>query len=197
MTERFATEQRKTAETDVTVELNLDGGAVSVDTGVPFFDHMLSALGKHGGLGLDVAARGDLEIDAHHTVEDVGIAFGRAFRAAAGDRAGLRRFGWATAVLDEARVDVALDLSGRPFLVYDLDPIRERVGDFDPQLLEEFIRAFVTDAGITMHVTQAAGRNAHHVCEAAFKAIARALSDALTFDPRRGGEIPSTKGMLE
>lgn len=193
---RRAQRRRRTAETDVNVTLDLDGGPVEVDTGVAFFDHMLSQLGRHGGLGLTVVAKGDLDIDAHHTVEDVGITLGQCFREAAGDRAGLRRFGWATAVLDEARIDVALDLSGRPFLVWDLDPGRERIGDFDPQLLEEFARAFCVDAGITLHVVQQAGRNAHHVTEAAFKGLARALSDALTADPRRSGTVPSTKGML-
>lgn len=193
---RRARRSRTTAETEVEVTLDLDGGPVEIDTGVAFFDHMLCQLGRHGGLGLAVQAKGDLEIDAHHTVEDVGITLGQCFREAAGDRAGLRRFGWATAVLDEARVEVALDLSGRPFLVWELDPGRERIGDFDPQLLEEFARAFCVDAGITLHVRQKAGRNAHHVAEAAFKALARALSDALTPDPRRSGGAPSTKGML-
>lgn len=193
---RRAQRQRKTAETDISVSLDLDGGPVEVDTGVPFFDHMLHQLARHGGLGLDVTAKGDLHIDAHHTVEDVGITAGQCFREAVGDRAGLRRFGWATCILDEARVDVALDLSGRPFLVWELDPGRERIGDFDPQLLEEFARAFCVDAGISLHVVQQAGRNAHHVTEAAFKAMARALSDALTPDPRRGGDSPTTKGML-
>ena len=192
----MASKRRSTSETEISIDLDLDGGKIEIDTGVPFFDHMLNALGKHAGFGLGVAARGDLEIDAHHTVEDVGITLGQAFREAAGDRAGLRRYGWATTVLDEARVAVALDLSGRPFLAYDIDPGRERIGDFDPQLLEEFVRAFVIDAGITLHVIQEAGSNAHHVTEAAFKAIARALSDALTPDPRRRGELPTTKGML-
>ena len=163
---------------------------------MPFFDHMLAQLGRHGGLGLAVAATGDLDVDHHHTVEDVGITLGRAFRAAVGDRGGLRRFGWATTVLDEARATVALDLSGRPYLLYEVDTGGERILEFDPQLLEEFLRAFVTDAGITLHVRSETGRNPHHVCEVAFKGIARALSDALTPDPRRGGAVPSTKGML-
>lgn len=197
---RRADRRRTTAETNISLDLDLDGGRdgakVAIDTGVPFFDHMLTALAKHGGLGLEVSAEGDLEIDAHHTVEDVGITLGQAFHEAVGDRAGLRRFGWATAVLDEARVTAALDLSGRPFLVYEIDPGRERIGDFDPQLLEEFVRAFVIDARVTLHLVQDAGANAHHVTEAAFKAFARALSDALTVDPRRGGGVPSTKGML-
>lgn len=193
---RRAQRKRTTAETDVTVSLDLDGGPVEIDTGVPFFDHMLHQLARHGGLGLGVAAKGDLGVDAHHTVEDIGIALGQCFREAGGDRARLRRFGWATCVLDEARVEVALDLSGRPFLVWEIDPGRERIGDFDPQLLEEFARAFCVDAGVTLHVVQHAGRNAHHVTEAAFKAVARALSDALTTDARRTGDTPSTKGML-
>lgn len=195
-TPRRAERKRTTAETDVAVGLDLDGGPVEIDTGVPFFDHMLAQLAKHGGLGLTVVAKGDLDVDAHHTVEDVGIALGQCFREAAGERSGLRRFGWATCILDEARVEVALDLSGRPFLVWDLDPGRERIGDFDPQLLEEFTRAFCVDAGVSLHVVQQAGRNAHHVAEAAFKALARALSDALSADPRRPGDPPSTKGML-
>lgn len=193
---RTAQRRRTTAETDIDVRLDLDGGPVEIDTGVPFFDHMLHQLARHGGLGLTVAAKGDLAIDAHHTVEDVGIAIGHCFREAVGERGGLRRFGWATCILDEARVEVALDLSGRPFLVWELDPGRERIGDFDPQLLEEFARAFCVDAGVSLHVVQQAGRNAHHVAEAAFKALARALSDALTDDPRRGSGSPSTKGML-
>jgi imidazoleglycerol-phosphate dehydratase len=187
---------RKTAETRVEVALDLDGGAVEMDTGVPYLDHMLAQLARHGGLGLSVEAEGDLAVDAHHTVEDVGITLGQAFREAAGDRAGVRRFGSAIAVLDEARVEVALDLSGRPFLVWEMTPGEGRIGDFDTQLLEEFARAFTVDAGITLHVVCLAGRNVHHVTEAAFKGIARALSDALTPDPRRGGQIPSTKGTL-
>ncbi len=196
MAERRAVQSRKTGETEVHVTLDLDGGPRSIDTGIPFFDHMLDQLAKHGGIGLDVKARGDLSVDAHHTVEDVGIVLGQAFREAVGDRAGLRRFGSAVGLLDEARISVSLDLSGRPFFVYELDPGRERIGNFDPQLLEEFLRAFVTDAGISLHIVADAGRNAHHMCEAAFKGLARALSDALSPDPRRDGGSPSTKGML-
>lgn len=195
-TRRRAQVGRKTAETRVEVCLDLDGGDVEIDTGVPFLDHMLAQLARHGGLGLEIEAEGDLAVDAHHTVEDVGIALGQAFREAAGNRAGLRRFGWATAVLDEARVEVALDLSGRPYLVWEMARGEGRIGDFDTQLLEEFSRAFVVDAGITLHVVCHAGRNVHHVTEAAFKGIARALSDAVTADPRRGGQVPSTKGTL-
>lgn len=194
--QRSAKLQRKTAETDVWIDLDLDGGNVDIDTGVPFFDHMLCQLARHGGLGMQAKAVGDLAIDAHHTVEDVGITLGQAFRSAVGDRAGLARFGSVTAVLDEARVDVACDLSGRPFLTWDLERGRGRIGDFDTQLLEEFARAFVGEAGITLHVVCTSGRNVHHVCEAAFKGIARALSEALTVDPRRDGAVPSTKGML-
>ncbi|MCC7077540.1 MAG: imidazoleglycerol-phosphate dehydratase HisB [Acidimicrobiia bacterium] len=193
---RTAQRSRKTAETRVEVDLDLDGGRVDINTRVPFLDHMLDQLARHGCLGLVLDAEGDLEIDAHHTVEDVGITLGGAFREAVGDRAGLRRFGWATAVLDEARVEVALDLSGRPFLVWEMEAGEGRIGDFDTQLLEEFTRAFVVDAGLTLHVVCVAGRNVHHVTEAAFKGMGRALSDALTRDPRRGGDVPSTKGML-
>jgi imidazoleglycerol-phosphate dehydratase len=193
---RCVEQHRSTSETTVAVWLHLDGGPVDVETGVPFLDHMLTQLGRHGGLGLVVRAVGDLDIDAHHTVEDVGITLGAAFREAAGDRAGLRRFGSAFGLLDEARVEVALDLSGRPFLVWQLDAGVGRIGDFDTQLLEEFVRAFVVDARITLHVNCQAGTNVHHVCEAAFKGMARALSDALTVDPRRGGTVPSSKGVL-
>lgn len=194
---RCSEQRRSTSETDVAVWLNLDGGPVDVATGVPFLDHMITQLGRHGGLGLVVRAEGDLDIDAHHTVEDVGITIGTAFREAAGDRAGLRRFASAFGLLDEARVEVALDLSGRPFVVWQLDAGLGRIGDFDTQLLEEFVRAFVVDARVTLHVVGLAGTNVHHVCEAAFKGLARALSDALTVDPRRGGAVPSSKGVLE
>ncbi|MDA8274434.1 MAG: imidazoleglycerol-phosphate dehydratase HisB [Actinomycetota bacterium] len=195
---RRARAERRTRETSVSVSLVLDGsGSASADTGLPFFDHMLSQLGKHSGFDLEVAASGDLEVDAHHTVEDVGIVLGQALGAALGDKAGIRRFASVLLPLDEALVEVALDCSGRPFLAYDVPfaPEATSLGSppFDPQLAEEFWRAFVTSAGVTLHVVRRAGRNTHHVLEASFKAVARALADAVR---REGVGVPSTKGTL-
>ncbi len=194
---RSASLTRTTHETDIKVMLLVDGsGDTDVITGIPFFDHMLAQLGRHGGMDLLVTAKGDLEIDAHHTVEDTGILLGEAFAAAMGDKAGVRRFASNRVPLDEALVDVALDLSGRPFLHYELDfPGEKILGDppFDPQLMEEFWRAFVTAAGITLHVTLVRGRNTHHVVEASVKAVARSLRDAVRIE---GSGIPSTKGTL-
>lgn len=194
---RTGTVRRTTGETDITVEVDLDGsGRVRVDTMLPFFDHMLAQLGRHGGLDLTVEARGDLEIDAHHTVEDVGLALGRAMAEAWGDKAGIRRFASIRVPLDEALVEVALDLSGRPFLHYDVDPPGVKIlGDppFDPQLAEEFWRAFTTASAITLHVALIRGKNTHHIVEASFKAVARALRDAVRIE---GGGVPSTKGTL-
>jgi imidazoleglycerol-phosphate dehydratase len=194
---RSAAVARTTNETDIAIDLALDGtGLVSVGTGIPFFDHMLSQLGRHGGFDLSVRAEGDLEIDAHHTVEDVGIALGEVFRAALGDKAGVRRFASARVPLDEALVDVALDLSGRPYFVYEIEfPGEKILGDppFDPQLVEEFWRAFVMAAGITLHLTLVRGRNTHHIIEASFKGVARALRDAVRIE---GAGVPSTKGTL-
>ncbi|MHB8669587.1 MAG: imidazoleglycerol-phosphate dehydratase HisB [Acidimicrobiales bacterium] len=194
---RQAERERATAETDVKVSLDLDGsGRTRVTTGLPFFDHMVSQLGRHGGFDLEVRARGDLEIDAHHTVEDVGIALGECLREALGTKAGVRRFASIAVPLDEALVEVSLDLSGRPFLVYDLEPPGERIlGDppFDPQLAEEFWRALVTAAGLTLHLRMRSGKNTHHVIEASFKAVARALRDAVRVE---GEGVPSTKGVL-
>lgn len=194
---RHASRARVTAETDVAVSLELDGaGQTAVTTGLPFFDHMVAQLGRHGGFDLEVRARGDLEIDAHHTVEDVGIALGECLRDALGAKVGVRRFASIAVPLDEALVDVALDLSGRPFLVYDLEPPGERIlGDppFDPQLAEEFWRALVTAAGLTLHLRMRSGKNTHHVIEASFKAVARALRDAVRVE---GEGVPSTKGVL-
>ena len=196
-TDRTATVQRTTKETAISLRLDLDGsGRVEVATGLPFFDHMLAQLGRHGGLDLELAAEGDLEIDAHHTVEDVGIALGEALRSALGDKAGVRRFASVTVPLDEALVEAALDLSGRPFLVYEIEPPGEKIlGEppFDPQLAEEFWRALVTAAGWTLHLTMVRGKNTHHVIEASFKATARALRDAVRVE---GAGIPSTKGTL-
>ena len=191
---RGAERHRATAETRVDLVLVLDGtGQAHASTGIPFFNHMLEQLGKHGGFDLDVDAAGDLEVDLHHTVEDVGIALGEAFREALGDKAGVRRFANALVPLDEALVQVALDLSGRPFLVYDVDPISEWIGTFDPQLCEEFWRAFTGAAGVTRHLRSLSGRNGHHVIEASFKGVARSLRDAVRVE---GSEIPSTKGTL-
>jgi imidazoleglycerol-phosphate dehydratase len=195
---RRASRSRSTKETAVDVELDLDGsGRVSVATGLPFFDHMLEQLGRHGGLDLRITARGDLEVDAHHSVEDVGIVLGACLGEALGDRAGVRRFANALVPLDEALVEVALDLSGRPYLAYEVPFAPDTPGlgspPFDPQLAEEFWRAVVGGAGITLHVTLRAGRNTHHMLEASFKAVARALRDAARVE---GDVVPSTKGTL-
>ncbi len=191
---RVAEKTRSTKETDITVRLDLDGsGQVEVSTGLPFFDHMIEQLGRHGGFDLAVTAKGDLEVDAHHTVEDTGIVLGAALAEALGDKAGVRRFASYLLPLDEALIQVALDLSGRPYLVYDVELSPERIGTFDPQLAEEFFRAFVTSAGITLHLKSLSGRNGHHVLEASFKGVARALRDAVRVE---GGGIPSTKDVL-
>lgn len=194
---RTARRIRTTGETDVTVEVDLDGdGTVDVETGLPFFDHMLTQLGRHGGLGLSVHAEGDIEIDAHHTVEDVGLTLGQALAEAWGDKTGVRRFASIQVPLDEAVVEVALDLSGRPFLHYEIDPPGVKIlGDppFDPQLAEEFWRALATEAALTLHVVLVRGRNTHHIIEASFKAVARALRDAVRVE---GAGVPSTKGTL-
>ena len=194
---RRAEKRRTTAETDIEVVLDLDGsGTVEVATGLPFFDHMLAQLGRHGGMDLTVRASGDLEIDAHHTVEDTGILLGEVLKDALGDKAGVRRFASIAVPLDEALVDVALDLSGRPYLHYEVAfPGEKILGDppFDPQLMEEFWRALITAAGITLHVSSVRGRNTHHIIEASTKGVARALRDAVR---REGGGVPSTKGTL-
>jgi imidazoleglycerol-phosphate dehydratase len=185
---------RTTKETDIVVDLEIDGhGDASASTGIPFFDHMLEQLGKHGGFDLEIGAQGDLEIDTHHTIEDTGIVLGTALRDALGDKVGVRRFASGLFPLDEALVQVALDLSGRPYLTYEIDPVSEWIGTFDPQLAEEFWRAFVQAAGITLHLRSLSGRNGHHVIEASFKGVARALRDAVKVE---GTGIPSTKGTL-
>jgi imidazoleglycerol-phosphate dehydratase len=197
-TGRKAAGNRATKETVVEVVLDIDGtGDVSVETGIPFFDHMVAQLGRHGGFDLTVRARGDLAVDTHHTVEDVGIVLGGAFAEALGDKAGVRRFASALLPLDEALVEVALDLSGRPYLAYEVEFAPDTPGlgspPFVPQLAEEFWRAFVTAAAITLHVRLREGKNTHHVVEASFKAVARALRDAVRVE---GQAIPSTKGTL-
>jgi imidazoleglycerol-phosphate dehydratase len=194
MMSRSSHQDRKTKETTIALSLEVDGtGAASASTGIPFFDHMLEQLGKHGGFDLQIDATGDLEIDLHHTVEDVGIVLGTALKAALGDKVGVRRFASSLVPLDEALVQVALDLSGRPFLVYEVDPVSEWIGTFDPQLMEEFWRAFAFGAGITLHVRSLSGRNGHHIIEASFKGVARALRDAVSIE---GTSVPSTKGTL-
>ena len=197
---RAASRSRATKETTIGIDLLIEGeGKGDVSTGLPFFDHMVSQLGKHAGFDLTVNAAGDLAVDAHHTVEDVGICLGETLREALGDKAGVRRFASISVPLDEALIDVALDLSGRPFLVYEVDPggggEAYPLGDppFDPQLAEEFWRAFVTSAAVTLHVRMRSGRNTHHILEASFKGVARALRDAVRVD---GVGVPSTKGVL-
>jgi imidazoleglycerol-phosphate dehydratase len=193
-TARRAELRRETKETTVAVSLVVDGsGTTNVSTGIPFFDHMVEQLGKHAGFDLVVDAKGDLEVDLHHTVEDVGITLGTALREALGDKRGVRRFASASVPLDEALVDVALDLSGRPFLVYAVDPISEWIGTFDPQLAEEFWKGFVDGARVTLHLRSISGKNGHHVIEASFKGVARALRDAVKVE---GDAVPSTKGTL-
>jgi imidazoleglycerol-phosphate dehydratase len=191
---RSSQQHRETKETKVELALDVDGaGQASASTGIPFFDHMLEQLGKHGGWDLRIEAEGDLEIDTHHTIEDVGIVLGTAFKEALGDKAGVRRFASAVVPLDEALVQVALDLSGRPFLVYEVDPRSEWIGTFDPQLAEEFWRAFAFAAGITLHMRSLSGKNGHHIIEASFKGVARSLRDAVKIE---GTGVPSTKGAL-
>jgi imidazoleglycerol-phosphate dehydratase len=195
---RQAEEHRHTAESAIDVRLCVDGkGETRVSTGLPFFDHMLDQLGRHGGFDLTIEASGDLHVDAHHTVEDVGIVVGRCFAAALGDKAGVRRFASILVPLDEALVEVAVDLSGRPYFAYDVPFAPDTPGlgspPFDPQLAEEFWRAFTNAAAITLHVRRREGRNTHHVVEATFKAVARALRDAVRIE---GSDVPSTKGTL-
>ena len=193
---RAARVERRTSETAITLELTLDGdGSVDVSTGVPFFDHMLQALGRHGPFGLRVRAEGDLAVDAHHTVEDVGICLGQAFAEALGDKRGIRRFGSSVVPMDEALVLAAVDVSGRGQLHYAVELPIEIIGTFDTTLAKEFMVAFATNAGVTVHVRSLAGENAHHIVEAAFKALARALAEAVAVDPRVSG-VPSTKGAL-
>ena len=194
---RSAEITRKTAETDITISLDLDGtGRYDNQTGVGFFDHMLDQLSRHALIDLTIRATGDLHIDDHHTVEDVGIALGQALSRAMGDKTGIRRYGACLLPMDDALVRCALDLSGRPFLVWDLALPTQKIGTFDTELVREFFQAFSTHGGITLHIHQLEGINSHHIVEAAFKAVARALRDALETDPRKADAIPSTKGSL-
>ena len=191
---RTAQINRQTKETDISLELNLDGGDVSIDTGIGFLDHMLTALGVHGGFGLKLKASGDLMVDGHHTAEDVGIVLGLAFKEALGDKSGIMRYGSAYIPMDEALGFCALDISGRPFLVFNAEFTNERVGEFDTCLTEEFMRAFAFNAGITLHLRSEYGKNDHHKIEALFKALAYALKAAV--QKNTTGEAISTKGKL-
>lgn len=194
---RTATITRNTLETQVSVTLNLDGsGQARLASGVPFLDHMLDQIARHGLMDLDVAAKGDLHIDAHHTVEDIGITLGQAFAQAIGDKKGVRRYGHAYVPLDEALSRVVLDLSGRPGLVFDVEFTRARIGEFDADLVREFFQGFVNHAGVTLHVDCLRGVNAHHQAETVFKAFGRALRMAVEPDARMAGVMPSTKGSL-
>ncbi len=194
---RSAKVNRKTLETEISVELNLDGsGKVKLDTGLPFLEHMLDQIARHGMLDLDVNAKGDLHIDGHHTVEDIGITLGQAFIQAIGDKKGLRRYGHAYVPLDEALSRVVLDISGRPGLVFNAEFTRSNVGDFEVDLIREFFQGFVNHALVTLHIDNLAGDNAHHQAETIFKAFGRALRMALENDPRMTGVMPSTKGTL-
>lgn len=189
--------ERKTSETEIAVRVNLDGtGAYKVDTGIGFLDHMLAQLARHGLLDLEVTAKGDLHIDAHHTTEDTGIALGQAVAQALGERKGIQRYGHAYLPMDEALTRVALDLSNRAYLVWKVEFSRDKLGDFDTELFREFFQAFAQNAGITLHVETLYGDNNHHIAESAFKALARALRAAVEIDPRKADQVPSTKGAL-
>ena len=194
---RSATITRQTAETEISVTVNLDGtGTYDNQTGVGFFDHMLDQLARHSLIDMTVRAKGDLHIDDHHTVEDTGIALGQALVQALGDKRGIRRYGECRLPMDDAQVACALDLSARPFLIWNLEMPTQKIGSFDTELVREFFQALATHGGITLHIDLLHGVNSHHIAEAAFKATARALRDAVEPDPRKGDAIPSTKGAL-
>lgn len=194
---RSAQVTRNTLETQISVKLDLDGsGKAALNTGLPFLEHMLDQVARHGMVDLDIAAKGDLHIDAHHTVEDIGITLGQAFNQAVGDKKGLRRYGHAYVPLDEALSRVVLDISGRPGLVFNVDFVRSNVGEFEVDLVREFFQGFVNHALVTLHIDNLAGDNAHHQVETVFKAFGRALRMALEVDPRMAGMMPSTKGTL-
>ena len=194
---RSAQVNRNTLETQIDIELNLDGsGIAKFDTGIPFLEHMLDQVARHGMLDIEIAAKGDLHIDAHHTVEDIGITLGQAFSQAIGDKKGLRRYGHAYVPLDEALSRVVVDLSGRPGLVFNVNFVRANIGEFDVDLVREFFQGFVNHALVTLHIDNLAGDNAHHQAETVFKAFGRALRVALEADPRMAGMLPSTKGAL-
>jgi len=197
MSARTAEIERNTKETQIRVRINIDGdGVSSVDIGVPFMEHMLDQVARHGMIDIEIVANGDLEIDAHHTIEDVGIAFGQAIGQAAGEKRGIRRYGHAHVPLDEALSRVVVDLSGRPGLEYHVSYCRTRVGQFDVDLIREFFQGFVNHSFATLHIDNLRGRNVHHVAETVFKAFGRALREALSKDPHLGESIPSTKGKL-
>ena len=194
---RSAKVSRNTLQTQISVELNLDGsGQAKFDTGLPFLDHMLDQIARHGLLDINISAQGDLHIDAHHTVEDIGITLGQAFNQAVGDKKGLRRYGHAYVPLDESLSRVVLDISGRPGLVFNCEFVRDSIGEFDVDLINEFFQGFVNHALVTLHIDNLAGNNAHHQAETIFKAFGRALRMALELDPRMVGVMPSTKGTL-
>ncbi|MBW4962325.1 imidazoleglycerol-phosphate dehydratase HisB [Sulfitobacter sp. CW3] len=194
---RQSTISRSTAETQITVEINLDGtGAYENNTGVGFFDHMLDQLARHSLIDMTITAKGDLHIDDHHTVEDVGIALGQALSDALGDKRGIRRYGACLLPMDDALVRTALDLSARPFLIWNVALPTSKIGNFDTELVREFFQALSTHGGITLHVDMLHGLNSHHIAEAAFKSVARALREAVEVDTRKAGDIPSTKGAL-
>lgn len=194
---RTAEIARKTKETDIKVKIDLDGtGANNIDTGIGFFDHMLTALSKHSGIDMDIVCKGDLQVDAHHSVEDVGIVLGQAVNQALGDKVGIRRYGSASIPMDEALGDAVIDISGRPFIVFDAEFAGDTCGEMDTQLFEEFFRSFAYNAMITLHISAPYGANDHHKAEAMFKALARALREATEPDPRFAGQVISTKGAL-
>lgn len=196
-TNRTAEISRKTNETDISLEINLDGsGKYDIHTGIGFFDHMLEQLSRHSLIDMKIRAKGDLHIDAHHTTEDVGIALGQAVSSALGDRAGITRYASLDLAMDETLTRSAIDVSGRPYLIWNVSFSRDKVGDFDTELFREFFQAFAQNAGITLHVTNHYGENNHHIAETCFKAVARTLRSAIEPDPRQKGVIPSTKGSL-
>jgi imidazoleglycerol-phosphate dehydratase len=197
MTQRQASVERNTLETQIKVAINLDGtGEGKFDTGIPFFEHMLDQVARHGLIDLDIQAKGDLHIDAHHTVEDIGITLGQAFAKAVGDKKGIVRYGFAYVPLDEALSRVVIDFSGRPGIEYNVKFARASIGEFDVDLLHEFFQGFINHANVTLHIDNLSGTNAHHIAETIFKAFGRAVRMALTADPRMQGVMPSTKGSL-
>ena len=195
---RTAELKRKTAETDIEISVNLDGDSANsvIDSGVGFLDHMLTLLSRHGAMELKVLCKGDTQVDDHHSVEDIGIALGTAIREALGDKAGIRRYASIALPMDEALVLCALDISGRGGLYYEVPFLTEKIGTFDTELVEEFMHAFAQNVGFTLHLQKLAGRNSHHVAEACFKGLGRAMREAVSSDPREAGRIPSTKGVL-
>lgn len=194
---RIATINRKTNETEIALSINLDGtGSYTIDTGIGFLDHMIDQLSRHSLIDMDIKAKGDLHIDCHHTAEDVGIALGQAFKTALGDKKGIGRYADVHLPMDETMTRAAVDVSGRPFFVWDVTFTRDKVGDFDTELFEEFFNAFAINAGITLHIANLYGTNNHHIAESCFKAVARVLRKAVEVDPRQADRVPSTKGTL-